>query len=506
MMQELYDMMQSKFGISEKVLQYCIQKECELKKQFQSVDEITEYNQLKVLSAMQKNKLSDIHFAATTGYGYNDLGRDVLENIYADVFQTESGLVRPQLISGTHALTVALAGNLRPGDELLSPVGIPYDTLQGVIGIRKEKGSLSEYGITYRQVDLLPGDKFDFDGIEKAINNKTKLVTIQRSKGYQWRVSFSVSQIKEVAQEAYEMFKTNTGGKNADYIPYLANIDKNLFGISICLMDGTLIQLGDSEYRFGIESVSKVHTAVLALRQYGAQKLLEMIGADATGLPFNSIMAILLEKDHPSTPLVNAGAITACSMVQPIGDSAKKWDAIVANITDLCGSAPQLIDELYKSESATNFNNRSIAWLLKNYNRIYDDPDMSLDLYTRQCSLGITAAQLSVCGATIANDGLNPISKKQIFDGSLSPKITSLIATVGFYEHTGDWLYTSGIPAKTGVGGGVMGVMPGLFGISAFAPPIDSAGNSVKAQLAIKYIMNKLGLSIFNGDRVTITE
>ena len=316
----------------------------------------------------------------------------------------------------------------------------------------------------------------------------------------------SVSQIKEAAQEAYEMYKSNTDGKNADYIPYLANIDKNLFGISICLLDGSIIQLGDSEYRFGIESVSKVHTAVLALRQYGAQKLLQMIGADATGLPFNSIMAILLEKDHPSTPLVNAGAITACSMVQPVGDSNKKWEAIVSNITDLCGSAPQLIDELYKSESATNFNNRSIAWLLKNYNRIYDDPDMSLDLYTRQCSLGITATQLSICGATIANDGLNPVSKKQIFEASLSPKITSLIATVGFYEHTGDWLYTSGIPAKTGVGGGVMGVMPGLFGIAAFAPPIDSAGNSVKAQLAIKYIMNKLGLSIFNGDRVTITE
>lgn len=316
----------------------------------------------------------------------------------------------------------------------------------------------------------------------------------------------SVSQIKDAAQEAYNLYKTNTDGKNADYIPYLANIDKNLFGISICLLDGNIIQLGDSEYRFGIESVSKVHTAVLALRQYGAQKLLEMIGADATGLPFNSIMAILLEKDHPSTPLVNAGAITADSMVQPIGDSDKKWEAIVNNITELCGSAPQLIDELYKSESATNFNNRSITWLLKNYNRIYDDPDMSLDLYTRQCSLGITAQQLSVCAATIANDGLNPATKKQVFDASLSPKITSLIATVGFYEHTGDWLYTSGIPAKTGVGGGVMGIMPGLFGISAFAPPIDGAGNSVKAQLAIKHIMNKLGLSIFNGDRVTITE
>ena len=244
-------------------------------------------------------------------------------------------------------------------------------------------------------------------------------------------------------------------------------------------------------------SVSKVLTAILVLRQYGAPKVLEMIGADATGLPFNSIMAILLENDHPSTPLVNAGAISACSMVQPVGNSDKKWDAIVQNVTELCGSAPQLIDELYKSETATNFNNRSIAWLLKNYNRIYDDPDMSLDLYTRQCSLGITAEQLSIAAATIANDGVNPVTKKLIFDASLSPKITSLVATVGFYERTGDWLYTSGIPAKTGVGGGVMGIMPGHFGISAFAPPLDSSGNSVKAQLAIKYIMNKLGLSIF---------
>ena len=316
----------------------------------------------------------------------------------------------------------------------------------------------------------------------------------------------TIAQIKEVAQQAYDLYKTNTDGKNADYIPYLANINKNLFGISICLLNGQTIEVGDSEYRFGIESVSKVHTAILVLRQYGAKELLEKIGADATGLPFNSIIAILLENDHPSTPLVNAGAITACSMVKPVGDSKQKWDAIVANITDLCGSAPQLIDELYKSESATNFNNRSIAWLLKNYNRIYDDPDMSLDLYTRQCSLGITAKQLSVAAATVANLGLNPVTKKQVFDAELSPKITSMISTVGFYEHTGDWLYTSGIPAKTGVGGGVMGVLPGQFGISAFAPPIGQAGNSVKAQLAIKYVMNKLGLNVFNGHRVTIVD
>ena len=316
----------------------------------------------------------------------------------------------------------------------------------------------------------------------------------------------SISQIKSTVHEAYDLYKTNDTGKNADYIPYLANVDKGLFGISICLLNGEIIECGDSAYKFGIESVSKVHTAILILRQYGAQELLKKIGADATGLPFNSIFAILLENDHPSTPLVNAGAITACSMVKPIADSDGKWKAIVDNITELCGSAPQLIDELYKSESDTNFNNRSIAWLLKNYNRIYDDPDISLDLYTRQCSLGITANQLAICGATIANKGLNPVTRQQVFDAGFSPKITSLIATVGFYEHTGDWLYTSGIPAKTGVGGGVMGTFPGLFGIAAFAPPIDNAGNSVKAQLAIKHIVNKLGLSVFSGDQVTITE
>lgn len=315
----------------------------------------------------------------------------------------------------------------------------------------------------------------------------------------------TISQIKDTVQQAYEQVKSNTEGKNADYIPYLANVDKNLFGITVCLPDGQIIEVGDTSFRFGIESVSKVHTAILAMRQYGADKVLDMIGADATGLPFNSIVAILLEADHPSTPLVNAGAISACSMIKPLGDSDGKWKAIVDNITDLCGSAPELIDELYKSESDTNYNNRSIAWLLKNYDRIYDDPDISLDLYTRQCSLGVTATQLAVTAATIANGGVNPITKKEVFKAELSPKITSMISTVGFYEHTGDWLYSSGIPAKTGVGGGVMGVFPGQFGISAFAPPLDGSGNSVKAQLAIKYIMNKLNLNIFSGENIVVS-
>ena len=318
-------------------------------------------------------------------------------------------------------------------------------------------------------------------------------------------IKITKKQIAEATQTAYDYAKNVTGGANANYIPFLANIDPELFGLSVMLPDGTAVNIGDTGYRFGIESVSKVPTAILAMRQSGIKAVLNQIGADATGLPFNSIFAILLENDHPSTPLVNAGAISACSMVEPKGNSDAKWQAIVDNITDLCGSAPQLIDELYKSESATNFNNRAIAWLLKNYSRIYDDPAMSLDLYTRQCSLGITSAQLAVMAATIAAGGVNPVTGKQVFDREIAPKITTLIATVGFYQNTGDWLYTSGIPAKSGVGGGVLGVLPGVLGIAAFAPPLDSAGNSVRAQAAVKKFMATLGLGVMNGDRVTIT-
>ncbi len=310
--------------------------------------------------------------------------------------------------------------------------------------------------------------------------------------------------IKAAIDEAYGRFKDQTGGKNADYIPYLANVPSNLFGISACLPDGEVVAAGDIDYKFGIESVSKVPTAILAMNQYSGKEVLDKIGADATGLPFNSIMAILLEKDHPSTPLVNAGAISACSMVKPIGDSDGKWKAIRNFIEELAGSGVEVIDQLYKSETATNFNNKSIAWLLKNYNRIYDDPDMALDIYTRQCSIGVTAQQLSIAAATIAFGGVNPVTKREVFHPELAPKITSMMATVGFYEHTGDWLFMTGLPAKTGVGGGIMGVVPGVMGIAAFAPPLDEAGNSVKAQMALNYIVNRLNLNIFNPCRCMV--
>ena len=313
-------------------------------------------------------------------------------------------------------------------------------------------------------------------------------------------------ELKIAVTEAYKQFKENNEGKNANYIPYLASVDSDLFGIAVCLPGGETITVGDCNYRFGIESISKVATALLVLKDYGPETIMKMIGADATGMPFNSVLAILLENEHPSTPLVNAGAISAVSMVRPVGNSRGKWESILNNINELCGCKVQLIDELYKSESTSNHNNRAIAWLLKGYERIYDDPEISLDLYTRQCSLGVTAKELSIMAATIACGGYNPVTKRKVFPPLLTEKITSMIATVGMYEYTGDWMFKCGLPAKSGVGGGIMGVLPGIFGIAAFAPPIDKAGNSVKSQLALRYIMEQLRLNIFNGKRIVVVE
>lgn len=195
---EIKQLIMDSFNIDSNVYDFCIKMESELGQQFENIKKIAEYNGAKVLHAMQKNGLSDMHFAATTGYGYNDLGRDVIEQIYADVFRAEAGLVRPQMISGTHALTVAFFGNLRPGDELLSVVDKPYDTLDKVIGIVPESGSLAEFGITYAQVDMKEDFSFDYEGIRNAITPKTKMVTIQRSKGYKYRPTLSVKQIGEL--------------------------------------------------------------------------------------------------------------------------------------------------------------------------------------------------------------------------------------------------------------------------------------------------------------------
>lgn len=197
-MKTTIEMMYQELGIQKEILDFGITIEKKCKERFLQIDEVVEYNQLKVIAAMQKCRVSDIHFAATSGYGYNDLGRETLEEVYANVFHTEAALVRPQITCGTHALSLALSANLRPGDELLSPVGKPYDTLEEVIGIRKSRGSLKEYGITYRQVELQADGSFDHENIKKAIHEKTKMVTIQRSKGYQTRPTLSVKRIGEL--------------------------------------------------------------------------------------------------------------------------------------------------------------------------------------------------------------------------------------------------------------------------------------------------------------------
>lgn len=311
------------------------------------------------------------------------------------------------------------------------------------------------------------------------------------------KLNIDINVLNKVVEDAYSKYKNLDKGHNASYIPYLKNIDSELFGISVSLTDGSIVAIGDTSFQFGIESISKVSTALLALEQYGASTIIEKIGSNATGMDFDSLFAILLEKDYPSTPLVNAGAIVACSMVKPIGDASGKWEAIHEHISALCGSDTAVLPDLYKNESETNFHNRSIAWLLKSYNKIYDDPDMSLDLYTRQCSLGVTVKQLSIMAGTIANKGVNPITQKRVFNPSHAAQIISMMATVGMYNETGDWMFRSGLPAKSGVGGGIIAVCPDVMGIAVFSPPLNSFGNSAKGKEVIQYITSELGLSIF---------
>ncbi len=310
-------------------------------------------------------------------------------------------------------------------------------------------------------------------------------------------ISHDSEYILSIIKTAYHKFESVAEGQNASYIPYLKEIDPKLFGISVCLTDGTLIEYGDTSFQFGIESISKVPTALLALKQNGTESILQKIGTNATGMDFGSLFAILLEKGYPSTPLVNAGAIAACSLIEPLGDAAGKWQMIQQNIDDLCGSKTEVLHALYQNETETNYHNRSITWLLKSYDRIYDDPEVALDIYTRQCSIGVTTSQLAVMAATIANKGKNPKTGLQVFDAALASKLVSMIATVGLYEETGDWMFESGIPAKSGVGGGILAVYPGEVGICVFSPPLNRFGNSVKGKKVVQYIANALGLSIY---------
>lgn len=305
----------------------------------------------------------------------------------------------------------------------------------------------------------------------------------------------AVKDFQRVVDAAYAKYKDLKDGKNADYIPILTETPSELFGVVIVGKDGKVYAAGDVDYRFSIQSVSKPFTAALVMAQQGPQVLKEKVGVEPTGMAFNSKMALSVHEDSVN-PLVNAGAIAAVSLVQATSEQ-DRWNKVLQNLGDFAGRPLTVLEKVYDSEYSTAFGNRGIANLLYNWGRLYSDPEEALRVYTRQCSVGVSARDLGVMGATLANGGVNPLTKKQVMPAKDVPELLAVMATAGFYDESGDWMYTAGLPAKTGVGGGIVAVVPGRFAIAAFSPRLNEAGNSVRALNAIRDIAGELGVGVF---------
>jgi glutaminase len=303
--------------------------------------------------------------------------------------------------------------------------------------------------------------------------------------------------VQATVREAYENFKGDTSGKNADYIPFLAKVPSNLFGIVGITTDGRTFTVGDIDYAFSIQSISKVFTLALAMEELGADEVYKKIGCEPTGRPFNAVAAVEDLPGRTGNPFVNAGAIATTSLIRG-ANATEKWEKILAFYSQVAGSQLALIDEVYKSEAATNAHNRGIAVLLESYERMYSDPLEATDIYTKQCSVGVTAKQLAMMGATLADHGRNPVSGQQVIKRENVPHVLAAMTMAGLYDGSGGWAWNVGLPAKSGVGGGLLAIVPGKGAIVGFAPPLDQAGNSVKAQKAIAYIADKLGLNLFS--------
>jgi glutaminase len=307
--------------------------------------------------------------------------------------------------------------------------------------------------------------------------------------------------VEQVVREAYEKFKTDTGGKNADYIPYLAQVDSKLFGIAVVTTDNQVLTLGDVNYSFSIQSISKVFTLALAMEELGPEVVFQKIGSEPTGRPFNSPLAVVDMPTHTGNPLVNAGAIATTSLISG-KDAEQKWNKILNFYSKAAGDKLTLIDEVYKSEAATNTGNKALSMLLAKYDRIYADPFESVDIYTKQCSVGVNATQLARMGATLANNGVNPATGEQVIKREDIPHILSTMTMAGLYDGSGAWAWHVGLPAKSGVGGGIVAIAPGKGAIAVFAPPLDEAGNSVKAQKVIDYVAEKLSYNLYSPSSV----
>jgi glutaminase len=297
--------------------------------------------------------------------------------------------------------------------------------------------------------------------------------------------------IETILNDAYNKFKDLKEGKNADYIKELANVDPNIFGIALVTTDGQVFTKGDITSMVSIQSVSKVFTMAKVLEEQGPKAVQEKIGVDATGMRFNSIVAVELQRGKEINPLVNPGAIAASSLVNG-ADSAAKWASILAIHSDFAGRPLALNMPVYISEAGDNLRNQAIAHLLKAYNRMYFDPVEATDIYTKQCAINVNAKDLAIMAATLANGGVNPVTKKKVVSPQTVMYTLPVMATAGLYDDSGIWLYNSGVPAKSGVGGGLLAVCPGKFGIAVVSPPLDAAGNSVKAQRVIQYVIEQL--------------
>lgn len=314
----------------------------------------------------------------------------------------------------------------------------------------------------------------------------------------------AAEELRNLVTKAHALFKGVTEGKNAEYIPYLDTVDSNLFGVAIVTVEGEVYAAGDSEYAFAIESLSKPFTLALVMQDRGEEAVVEQIGVEPTGLPFNSVIAVEAQKsmwDRPAgNPLVNAGALTVVSLVKATS-TAERWERIARTYDRFAGATLSFNEEVYKSETETNHRNRSIAQLLYSYNRLYAHPLETTDVYTKQCSVGVTTIQLATMGATLSNRGVNPVTGDRVVDARFVPKILAVMMMAGLYDGAGRWAWDTGLPAKTGVGGGIVAVVPGKFAIAAFSPPLDKLGNSVRGTRAIQYISEKLGVNLFDVSR-----
>ncbi|UPY38266.1 glutaminase A [Sediminicoccus sp. KRV36] len=302
--------------------------------------------------------------------------------------------------------------------------------------------------------------------------------------------------VRALVREAWERFGSVTEGRVADYIPALAQTAPGLFGLCIAGVDGRTFAVGDADHAFSIQSMSKPFVFALVCQALGGGIAREKIGVNATGLPFNSVMAIELNQDRTMNPMVNAGAIATTSLV-PGADLAAKWVFIRDGLSRFAGRELQMDEDVHASEAATNQRNQGIARLLHGYGRMYSDPDEATELYTRQCALSVTARDMAVMGATLADGGVNPVTRERVVDADRCQRVLAVLATAGLYEESGDWLYEVGLPGKSGVAGGIVTIAPGKGGLGVFSPPLDAAGNSVRGQLATKFLSERLGLNLF---------